>query len=345
MNEPNLRRILAGMMVEVIELTNDGWLKCACPFAPYLHSTGTDRNPSFFAKVDPGGLSGYHCFTCKQKGRISSLVRALEHYGKISYGNLAMEADLAEVPESFGSYETAPEMELDPEPLNKVAYMNMFPLAWEHADSQAYLTLRGISKETTERLRLQYDDEEQRVLFPVFNYEDELFGFSGRSILKQDDIDAINVDRRARGRYIEYSRIKDYAGLPKEKCLLGEQFIKEQKHLPLLVVEGLFAFAHMIEIGVTEFCNPIAPMGSRLSKYQRDLIVSHNRPVYLLFDNDAAGDIGIYGKRDEEGNAMGGGAFDMLKKHVPTFVPLYPEGKDDPDSLEKWEVQEMMIDL
>jgi DNA primase len=136
-------------------------------------------------------------------------------------------------------------------------------------------------------------------------------------------------------------KVKNYFGLRKDLRLLGEHLIVPG--LPLLVVEGLFAFAHLVEIGAREICNPVAPMGSDLSMAQRDLLVSHDAPVFLCFDNDPAGSIGLYGpwnKRDQlfEGN----GAIDRLKTNAPTFLCHYPERTDEPDELTLDEVADML---
>ena len=51
-----------------------------------------------------------------------------------------------------------------------------------------------------------------------------------------------------------------------------------------------------------------------------------------LLDNDLAGEVGIFG------NEKHIGAIDLLKEHVPLFIPAWPEGKADPDELTLQEV-------
>lgn len=335
MREPQLKEILNKLDVQ--RVVRDGkWIRAECPFAEFYHDRGTDRSPSFFVSVSATELSGFGCFTCKEHGRISSLVRKLEHLRKEQYPGLAMEADLSETPDSFEDYERDFDAEPDPEPLNKSAYMTMYPPAWNHADSRNYLISREISGQTTDLLQLQYDDEENRVLFPVFDYKGDLYGFSGRSVLTDEAIDKRHELRIAAGHPRGYKKVRDYTGLPKERLLLGEHLIEGDK--PLWIVEGLFAFAWMVELGVREICNPVATMGSRLTKYQRDLVVGYNRSVYLVYDNDAAGEMGIYGREGHRED----GALLMLKDHVPTFVAMYPEGKNDPDTLTFDDVREMI---
>lgn len=334
MKEPQLRELLAELDVEVRNRTHDSWLRCPCPFAEFKHDSGKDSDPSFFAKIESNGLSGFHCFTCKEHGRMSSLVRKLEHYRNEDYGNLAIRADLLETPDSFDEYDAPMDIDIDPDPLNKAAYLSMYPLAWENDKSRAYLLGRAIGEETSYTLQLQFDDEELRILFPVFDFRGELYGFSGRSILSRDEIKRLNSSGKLR---VEYPSHRDYAGLPKEKLLLGEHLIDKEKRQ--WVIEGLFAYAHFVEIGARDLVNPLATLGSQMSVYQRDLLVDYNRLVYLGYDNDAAGEVGIYGiERDERRP----GALKLLQGHVPVIVPLYPEGKNDPDELSFYDVEEMI---
>jgi hypothetical protein len=336
MKEGPLREILAKLDVEVVRRDDEGWLRCRCPFAELgYHDRGTDNTPSFFIKISASEISGFGCFTCKEHGRISSLVRKLAEERKEDYGKLALEADLAETPDSFEDYEKKAEYDADPIPLEKAAYMSLYPSAWSVPDARNYLVGRGISEPTATLLQLQYDDEDRRILFPVFDRDNELFGFTGRSIYSKEQIDETNQRRKLAGYKFDYPKVKDYIGLPKERLLLGENLIQPDK--PLWVIEGLFAFAHMIEIGVRKICNPVAPMKSSISKYQRDLIIGYNLPTYLVFDDDPAGNHGTFGRSRD-------GAFYLLKQHVPTFAPLYPHGKTDPDFLTYDDVELMIID-
>jgi hypothetical protein len=174
-------------------------------------------------------------------------------------------------------------------------------------------------------------------MFPVFDFEKKLYGFTGRSILNSEAITAINLRRRATGRYVEYSRIKD--DVDKEFFLLGEQLITKDK--PIILVEGLFALAHFLSIGVTSFANVVATMGSAVSKYQREILTDYGLPVYFFYDNDAAGDVGIFGTKDRDGLSRKDGGAYKLRTHLPVMIPLYPEDKSDPDHLTLSEVTEM----
>lgn len=330
MRERDLREILTQLDIPVVHKNHRGWLVAHCPFAEFLHERGTDSNPSFNVRIDATGPSGFHCFTCKQKGSVPSLVNKLAYYRDDNLNHLALKAAVLEVPESFPDFEEAPDdQDSVQKTLNPQVYLAMYPLAWECKESQKYLVRRGIGKETSELLSLRYDPERCRILFPVFDYKHDLYGFTGRTIIPENRLAS------------DVPKIKNYAGLRKEFRLLGEHLIEPDK--PLLVVEGLFALAHMFEIGVANFANPVAIMGSDLSLAQRDLLVSHDLPVFLLFDDDLAGSQGLFGIWDTRRQEYeGDGAVDRLKEHTPTFVCLYPERTNEPDDLTCDEVRQMI---
>lgn len=309
-----------------------GWLCYPCPFAPFLHARGADHNPSFFIHINNQGYSGFNCYTCKKRGRMSTLVRELHRHWGTRPNGLDITADLYETPDEFVDYEELRNFTLkEPQALNRNAYLGMYPLAWESIPARIYLQQRNIGPETAEMLGLLFDPDELRILFPVMDRKGDLFGFTGRSILEPSQYP-----------YQKYPKVRDYAGLPKEHMLLGEQLVEGDS--PLWIVEGLFAFANMIEIGARELVNPLAPMGSRLLIHQRDRIARLNRPTYLAFDMDEAGDDGLYGSRNPDGTRKPDGAIEVLRGHVPVFIPLYPSHIDDPDNMRTLDELRSMLD-
>lgn len=329
MNEPRLRAILEALGIEVLSKTTTGWLVSRCPLSDN-HKGGIDHNPSFNAHVNNGGLSGYHCFSCGSKGRITRLIRLLEEMRGESLAALYMQAVMDETPDSFGEFEEAAEdyHGREPEPLNQAQFDNLYQKAWANKKARAYLKARGITESACETLELVYDDRarEQRILFPVYGASrDELFGFSGRTILPKSEWPKPREGERP------YSKVKDYGGLQKRFFLLGEHLW--QKGKPAFVIEGLMGMAYLVSINALKHCNPLALLGSVLTTYKRDRILDHGYPTtYLMLDDDLAGDIGLYGKM-VNGKHAGGGAIDMLKNEVDVRVPLYPKGVDDIDNL------------
>lgn len=320
MNRLNLNEVLSKLDIEVLGENGKGWLLAQCPFAFKTHASGEDRNPDFWIKVEDNGFSGYHCFACKQKGSIPKLVKMLEKMRGEDYGTLYVEAAILDTDGKVGEYEVSVEAEYEPEPINPSLYA--FQEAWLASDSRAYLANRGISEDTAKKLCLKYDPDTKRIVFPVMDNSGRTFGFTGRTILGKD----------YRG-----PKVKDYPGLRKERFLLGEHLVNPS--FPFLVVEGLFALAHMIELGIDQKYNVVATMGAAVTKFQRDILIYYNQPVFLLYDDDLGGTSGLFGPWDESlQNFKGGGAIDQLKAHVPTLLPIYPNGKTDPDTLTREEV-------
>jgi len=332
MNEGKLRPFLKDLRIDVNHKNRKGWLIARCPFAEFLHEYGSDRSPSFNIKINDEGYSGFNCFTCKQRGNLTTLVNRLADMRGEDYGKLAMRALLDETPENFKDFDESMDEAVERREvrvIDSMVYLRMYPSAWDDKVARSYLTGRGIGEKTCSLLDMRYDPEERRILFPVYGFDRSLYGFTGRSILPKEDFP-----------YPKYPKVRDYAGLPKDSLILGEHLIDPTK--PLLLVEGLFAVSHMVEIGAREFCNPVASMGSFLSDDQVSLLVGYDVPIYVLYDNDVAGEYGMFG--NDEDNSYDG-AVNLLREHVPTFSCLYPEGVDDPDLLDISDVMEMVTGL
>jgi len=332
MTEGKLRKLLSELGVEVTHKNRKGWLLSKCPFAEFTHEFGTDRNPSFNIKTNDEGYSGFKCFTCKQKGNLSTLINKLGDFRGRDYSKLAIRAMLEETPVDFKDFDESREEAAWSDEISSIdssIYLKMYPSVWDDKRSRSYLEGRGISQRTVDLLDLRFDSEQLRVLFPVYGYDRALYGFTGRTILDKEDYPSP-----------KYPKVKDYAGLKKDSLILGEHLIDPSK--PILLVEGLFALAHTIEIGCREFCNPVASMGSFLSDLQRDIIVDYDQSVFVLYDDDLAGHEGMFGAI-EDGYHNGEGALEHLRPHVPTFQCLYPEDIHDPDKLNKSHVKSMVV--
>ena len=79
-----------------------------------------------------------------------------------------------------------------------------------------------------------------------------------------------------------------------------------------------------------------------MTEWKAERLIHHDEPVYLLFDNDDGGDIGVFGTTLPNGERQDNGAVHYLREHVPLFIPGWPEGKDDPDDLTLDELDEML---
>lgn len=328
MQEHLLRQVAADLDIHISGRNRNGWLICGCPFAPYLHEGGRDHNPSFCLHADDHGPSGFNCFTCKEKGSIAQLATKLGTFRGESYRKLLVKIFSNELLDDFGTYERTVLTEVPLKPLSREVYLHLYPKVEQVREAWEYLRDRGVGKSTARKLRLRYDEDQQRILFPVFDSYGDLFGFSGRSILD------VEYSR-------EYPKVRDYAGLRKDMLLLNEQ--NAQPGLPSLVVEGLFAVAHMEQEGVSDFVNVLATMQSHLSTPQLHRLIDLDQPVYFLYDKDEAGQFGLFGHRKADGTRENNGAVALTRKHLPTFVCKYPRGVTDPDDLLYHHVHKMVL--
>lgn len=338
--------LLAQINFEVDRENGKGWIIGHCPFAPFrpAHKSGRDNSASFCVKANNEGKSGFNCFTCKMSGNIIDLMTYLGHYTKqtAKFQKLALEANAKEF--FMGSdreFDTPPKDIIKPKPVSEKVFHNMYPPAWQSLSARTYLKARGIGEQTCELLGILYDPKDKRIMFPVRDRENRLYGFTGRTTLKDE------VWKNIKG----YGKVKDdfpnsdsYDGT-KQFFLLGAHLVDLSK--PILLVEGLFALAHMIEIGADTIAQPVASMGSALSDYQAGILEDWGKPVYLMYDRDPAGRAGLMGyhKPAKPGQTQGEfvpGAMHKLWERVPTYRCLWPKDFYDPDDLSIEQVKLMV---
>ncbi len=317
---------------------NKVWLNFRCPLAPFSerHKFREDRHPSAGAVADETGFaSRWHCYTCKGHGTLYDLVRSLSIKDKnpaIDYEALGKEIIDVEASglENIDWEEGTAAFQPLPEPLIEEAYEGLWDKIHEFPDAIAYMVKRGITMDTADRLGLMYDPDKKRILFEVRNAEGDLYGWSGRTIRKDGK-----------------PKVLDYEGLPKRHLVLGVHRWKKGK--PIIIVEGLFAYAHFHQIRVESIANIGAILGSEMTKEKVDVILELREKVHLFVDPDEAGDICVLGplKYPDDPDSfvrdLSRSAVHMLGKAVPTFAPIYPEDCDDPDDLTFSQVSDMLI--
>lgn len=144
------------------------------------------------------------------------------------------------------------------------------------------LTKKGYEEKTLDALGLisknsngsSFDLFTRRILFPLWNVDGQVVGFSGRIYRGEDSSKYINTKetvlfRKGQTLY-NYHRAKDAA----------------RKDKFLLVVEGQMDAIRLYSNGIK---NVVALMGSALTKEQLQLLKKLRVPIYLCLDNDRAG--------------------------------------------------------
>ena len=287
---------------------------CPCVLARWTHQKGGDSNPSFGISVHDESTSIFHCFTCHEKGPLTYLLERLESFTGEDLSGLR---EQFAVGEEFGpplrewqgrGRESA---ESIGPPLTS-EYLDLYEWPGDFEVAKTYLKGRGITAQTCKRLQIQFDPDEERILFPVFDTSGALYGYSGRAV----------------ERGVE-PRIKDYHGLPKRGLLLGAHLVGEADKV--LVCEGLFDYAWLQQMGFPA----VALLGTELTPEKATILKSLRKPVYCFTDCD------------EPGFDAAESIAAQLIAHVPVFEVEYPvECKigDDPAVLSQADVEMMIAD-
>jgi len=328
MKERDVHNVLRALNIQAQTRVGASWVNAPCPFAPWRHKHGTDSNPSFGVVFNDNKMSRGNCFSCHWKGTLADLVTELESLRGVTYPEalhkLVEDEMLGISLPEWGDH--IHDDEPLPEPYPDELFVNAWDNAWDVPAGREYLINGrpiGLHEEAVRSLDLRYDPDENRIVFPVRGRGGELYGFSGRSIFPRAQ-----------------PKVRDYVGLPKKHLILGCH--RWQQGKPVIMVEGLFAYAHLVSIGTEQFANVGAALGSVLTEEKASILRMFFHRVLLLFDPDEPGYAGIWeptrdGKRDMKHGAVG-----KLLGHVPVSVPRYPEGCDDVDKLLIDEVEAML---
>lgn len=279
------------------------WVGMRCPISQWTHERGRDNTPSAGISVDPNGMSIFNCFTCKNPRPMSAMLRDFAEYSGENLDDLLEEIEEGEFlgPRSLPTYEQIKQNRLDEiaMPIDEGLHMDLY----ESAVGHPYLKDRGISDKTARDMELLYDpgdsEGDPRILFPVRGPDGMLYGFSGRAT--------------APGARL---KVRDYFGLAKAQSVLGAHLAGDAKRI--VIVEGLVDTALAHEMGE---CG-CGVMHSTMTKFQAEIILEINKPTYLMYDNDKAGDGGT------------AAAIRHLAGNVPLFGTTYPEVWIDDDSEE-----------
>lgn len=374
-----------------VEKEEDEWVMACCPLAEWTHRTGTDHNPSFGIHIEDNEMSFYNCFSCHHKGPISDLAKKLGRlrddpvlikYGMdLEKGHRVLAAEGAyrawgeKVDTATKAKSTRPTVFIDARSAFKE-----YGSALGYPEAVAYLRRRGIGFSACFALRLRYDPQQSRILFPVW-YHGNLVGFSGRSIRGDKYIRERNAVRKG-----SYPKIRDYKGLEKEVHLLSRPaletaygsvitttentigygrrnertirttYSQRRDKRFAIIVEGLFGFAHLTQIAPD--IRTFGLMGSTLTEGKAQRLIELGYAIYWLTDNDNAGRDCLFGNKDPNTgkHRIKTGALYRIGYQLPQFIMSWPKleipverkdgtiryFKEDPDELTREELDHMI---
>lgn len=338
MNEKDIRHLLFSLKIPHAKVSYTGsakrtrWMTISCPFAPWTHARKTDSNPSFGITIKDDKPSAYKCLACGVHGRLSGLPTRLGGYRKLDHSRLRQWAELVEMQSASSrpvpKWEDADPVaidysETDHKELPDPRVRGDYPMAL----GISYLTKRGISYAETMQLDLRYDPAQQRILFPVYNPQDEFVGFTGRKAL---DKEWTKSD----------PKVRDYHGLNKREVFLKLPGRRDGKKI---ICEGLFDFATAVRFG---YRNARAILGTALTPEKIEILIAEGEPVYFFMDNDIAGWQALFGifDKDENLETKNAWAFQLYKEIPVWIVPYRTNLKgEDPGSIPDKETYDSYI--
>lgn len=272
-----------------------------CPLARWTHEGGEDHHPSLSVKIEPDGSSVFICFSCDSRGTIPTLLAMLQSHGVV------LDADLIEEVLSREKVDLKARAlrAVDRFDFNKVMSKkkDLAPFSEKELDKfrgklHPYILGRGVTLDVCRTWGVGWDEDDQRLIFPVRRLGGALVGIVGRVVVP---------NRRP--------KYKNYLNFPKSAYLYGEHFL-DRDYDKVILVEGLLDVLRMQMFG---FRNVMATLGIHLSSEQKKKVLGFGKPIYLMWDWDAAG---------EQGKSR---AITMLRDRIPLFDVKGPFGSDPGD--------------
>lgn len=269
MDRASIKELLREVLGPNVELVDHPkWVGLRCPLAPWKHQTGRDSKPSAGVSVKEDDTSIYNCYVCG-KGPISYLIKEWDKYTGENHSKLLREVEGNEVlGGSLPSWSSARvPRKVQVQWHDAAEYLSLYDSAVGHP----YLAERGISDETAELLDLRVDPGDsrgaERILFPVMDVGNKLYGFSGRAV--EEGVDP---------------KVRDYHGLEKRNVLLGKHLVSDSDKY-IVLCEGLVDYAAGRQAGEPF----MATMHAGLTEEQLRIVLNIGKPVILFYDNDDAG--------------------------------------------------------
>lgn len=237
---------------------SNGFL-CRCPFAKVTHPRGFDRSPSLVVFPEYGF---WRCYSCGMCGSVQELFTKLAD-------TIPSDKHLRLADKWRDSmWEVRWKLREKPSNTELVELDEQILSAFPTLEDYSYLHGRGISNESIKFFDIRWDSRSKMVVFPVRNFRKRLVGFVGRSV----------VEKSHRKYFFESSLV-----------LGGEDKLKYER---IVVVEGfmdvLKCWPWANELGLDVVCCWTAT----LSRHQIKTLAKLDKFVYLMLDQDAAGNNG-----------------------------------------------------
>ena len=296
---------IVNVVSKYLPLKKKGRTYWAC--CPFHH----EKTPSFAVNEVE---QFYHCFGCGESGDVFTFVRKIEGYDFMQAVQTLAQSINMPVPEFNGDEEIIKRKKHKDKLFNICleAANYYHQQLYKPVGKQAleYLKSRQINDETVKSMLLGYsgdwsglinhlhklgytnedikqaglvgqkqdsiyDAMKDRLIFPIYNHQGRICGFSGRA-LKNDA-------------YAKYKNTEETEIFKKSFILFGINNLRkarvEDKNYAIMV-EGQIDVVSLYQAG---FKNAIASLGTSFNKYHLETIEKFVDSIYICFDGDSAG--------------------------------------------------------
>lgn len=300
-----------------VQKTGNQNIMAFCPF----HSN--HRTPAFCLSLTSGL---WICFGCKRTGNLGTLLHDIGVPGLViqtQYKYVLEEAAQHRQPR-FDPLRPQIISE-DPLPESFLGLFDMCPLA---------LVDEGFDPNVLASFDVGFDEVHHRITYPLRDLQGHLVGISGRTVIGEGSRYKVYD-----GEYEHWQLPRRDAQKDKRSALLwnGHRIYKEvfnRNDASVVLVEGFKACMWLTQLGVA---NTVAMMGSYMSERQQWLLERLGATVYIMLDNDKAGQKALRGYEAQDGRTVIGIA-EKLSRSLPVRIAAYDEQKQQPSDLAQVEV-------
>lgn len=278
MDRANAKKFLACIGAEQIGDRGD-WVTCSCPLAPWTHTSGTDKKPSFAIRVMPGLASYYNCYSCGGGPELHRLILRMRELGAIPSPKVNTAAAL-QILASEASGDMSLSIRDYEEPVQEEVifpeqWLEFFPKAHDVPEAMDYLSTRQLTGFVIEELDLRWDAKRKAIVFPHRNFGGLLIGARSRLI------DPPTLDN---GSVMKYYVYKSGQGKHNSVHWYGEDWVDFSK--PVIMVESVFDVASVLRV----YPNVVAPLSAGFSK-EKGKRMQDCTVIITLMDAGMGGDV------------------------------------------------------
>lgn len=309
---------IAQQYLHKVQKTGNQNVMAMCPF----HD---NRNTPAFCLSLTSGL--WICFSCKKTGNLETFLRDIGVPGsaiQVQYRYVLEDAAQHRQPR-FDPLRPQIFSE-DPLPESILGLFDMCPIA---------LLDEGFDPNVLASFDVGFDETHHRITYPLRDLKGNLVGISGRTVIGEGARYKVYDDEYERWQLPKRDAQKD-----KRAAVLwnAHRIYKEvfnRNNASVVLVEGFKACMWLTQLGVE---NTIAMMGSYMSERQQWLLERLGATVYIMLDNDEAGQKALRGLPATEERAAVPGIAEKLSRSLTVRVAQYDEQKQQPSDLAQVEV-------